>query len=219
MSTYVTQRLARLRTILAGRLVWEEQVALVRRMREWILSTEAILAGEWSADGAWPNASQVAARFDPWIASLAAALQHPEERSEIEQECLSEMVRISCCLRPQLHHCYQQKGLPRTNNDMEGYIRGIKTRYRRISGRKNWNAYLLRYGQSIAYFDWWQRTGLSESDMLVQLRRVDQQKWRVTRMLLRRVQRDRLTIFRFRHKRENFLKTLEARWELTLSGT
>ncbi len=31
-------------------------------------------------------------------------------------------------------------------NEMEGYIRGLKTRYRRISGRKNWNAYLLRYG-------------------------------------------------------------------------
>ena len=42
---------------------------------------------------------------------------------------------------------------PHTNNDMEGSIQGLKTRYRRISGRKNWNSYLLRYERSVAYYD------------------------------------------------------------------
>jgi hypothetical protein len=34
---------------------------------------------------------------------------------------------------------------------MEGCIRVIKTRYRRISGRKNWDGYLLRYGRRVTY--------------------------------------------------------------------
>ncbi len=215
----VRQKLARLREILAGRLAWKDLATTIRRMREWVLSTEHILSGKWASEGAEPNAAQVAARFDPWIASLEARLQPLEGQSEVEQTCLSELVRISRCLRPQLLYCYEVKGLPRTNNDMEGYIRGLKTRYRRVSGRKNWNSYLLRYGQCIAYFDWWQQTGLSELEMLAQLRRVDHQRWRDTRAQFRCVQSDRLAIFRFRHKRDVFLKTLETRWEVSFSGT
>jgi len=47
-------------------------------------------------------------------------------------------------LRSHLVQCYDQEGFPRTNNEMERSIRALKTRYRRISGRKNWNSYLLR---------------------------------------------------------------------------
>ncbi|HEY1348614.1 MAG TPA: hypothetical protein VGF67_03185 [Ktedonobacteraceae bacterium] len=215
----VRQKLTRLREILAGRLAWKGLAATVRRMREWVLSTEHILSGEWATNGVQPDATQVAARFDPWIASLEARLQALEGQREVEQACLAELVRISRSLRPQVLHCYQVKGLPRPNNDMEGYIRGLKTRYRRVSGRKNWNSYLLRSGQSIAYFDWWQRTGLSEPEMLAQLRRVDRQRWRSTRAQFRQGQSDRLTVFRFRHNRDAFLKTLETRWDSTFSGT
>jgi len=35
--------------------------------------------------------------------------------------------------------------------DMERTIRAIKMHYRRISGRKNWNTYLLRWGRCAAY--------------------------------------------------------------------
>lgn len=188
-------------------------------MRGWVLKMESILSGDGASEGVPPNASQVAAQFETWMASLEAHLQSLDGQNEVEQACLAELVRLSRSLRPQLLHCYEVKGLPRTNNDMEGYIRGLKTRYRRVSGRKNWNSYLLRYGQSIAYFDWWQRTGLSEPEMLAQLRRVDRQKWRTTRVQFRQGQHDRLTVFRFRHRREMFLKTLEVRWENTFSGT
>ena len=38
---------------------------------------------------------------------------------------------------------------------MEISIRTLKTRYQRESSRKNWNAYLLRYRSSVAYYEWW----------------------------------------------------------------
>jgi hypothetical protein len=53
-------------------------------------------------------------------------------------------------LRPGLVQCYDIDGFPRTNNEMERTIRAIKMHYRRISGRKNWNNYLLRYGRCVA---------------------------------------------------------------------
>ncbi len=31
----------------------------------------------------------------------------------------------------------------------------MKMHDRRISGRKNWNNYLLRYGRCVAYQEWW----------------------------------------------------------------
>src|SRR5260370_37223857 len=34
---------------------------------------------------------------------------------------------------------------------------GGSTQYRRVSGRKNWNADLLRYGRCVAYADCWEQ--------------------------------------------------------------
>jgi len=70
--------------------------------------------------------------------------------SELEQTCLTEFLQVLTNLRPHLVQCYDRVGFPRTNNDMERSIRGLKTQYRRVSGRKNWNRYLLRYGRSVA---------------------------------------------------------------------
>lgn len=57
---------------------------------------------------------------------------------------LGELTRVLTHLRPYLLLCYDHPGLPRTNNDLERTIRAIKTRYRRISGHKNWNTYLTQ---------------------------------------------------------------------------
>jgi hypothetical protein len=40
---------------------------------------------------------------------------------------------------------------------MERSRRGLKMQYHRVSGRKDWNAYLLRYGHSVAYAFWWEQ--------------------------------------------------------------
>ena len=81
--------------------------------------------------------------------------------SELEQDCLSQFLQQLSHLRPHLVQCYDREGFPRTNNEMERSIRGLKTQYRRISGRKNWNSYLLRYGRCVAYSDWWEQDASS----------------------------------------------------------
>ncbi len=87
---------------------------------------------------------------------------------------------------------------------MERYIRSLKTRYRRISGRKNWNAYQLHYGSCIVYYDWIEQEYLDPASVARMLGHVGHQRWR-------QEQRDQLKMYRLRHKRERYLLEPEAR--------
>jgi hypothetical protein len=185
-------------------------------MHKWVVETEHILSGEWAGEGAVLTNQMVAERFDQHIAILQAKLVSGENLTDTEKECLKHFVETSVSLRPRLICCYDVPNLPRTNNDMERSIRGLKTRYRRISGRKNWNAYLLRYGQSIAYFDFFEQDGLDHDAFIKMFCCVSHQDWRDTREHHRCIQRDRLNVFRFRHKQDAFLHELQDRWEQTL---
>ncbi len=115
-------------------------------------------------------------------------------------------------LRPHLVQCYDREDFPRTNNDMERSIRRLKTRYRRISGRKNWNAYLLRYGRSAAYYEWWEQDAIRRQQLVAQASRLDRTHWRALRRQTTVAQHEQLTRFRFRHKRQPLLAFLEERW-------
>jgi hypothetical protein len=95
---------------------------------------------------------------------------------------------------------------------MERSIRGLKTRYRRISGRKNWNSYLLRYGRSVAYYEWWEQDATRRQQLVEHVSRLEPARWRELRRETTVTQREQLTRFRFRHQREAFLTSLEQRW-------
>ena len=95
---------------------------------------------------------------------------------------------------------------------MERSIRGLKTRYRRISGRKNWNAYLLRYGRCVAYYEWWEQDAIKRQQLVEQAARLDRARWRQMRREAKAAQSEQLKRFRFRHKRETYLCSLEEQW-------
>jgi hypothetical protein len=121
-------------------------------------------------------------------------------------------------MQPHLFAWIQQTGLPRTNNDLERFIRAMKTRYRRMSGRKNWQAYLLRYGQRIAFYEACCLTG----DTLTferHLRRVAFAQWPRARQQHRPLAHRLRTQFRFAHRRPNILRMLEDRWAQALDST
>src|SRR5579864_6862956 len=52
------------------------------------------------------------------------------------------------------------------------------TQYRRISGRKNWNAYLLRYGLCVAYAAWWEQDAAHRLLLEQRTARLDRARWR-----------------------------------------
>jgi len=131
------QKLARLQAIVAERVAWAEQLAQVRRMHGWVLSAEHILDASWAEGGKVVSNETVGSRLDAWREQMAAHLTDGT-LCEQEQECLTEFLQVLSNLRSHLVQCYDREDFPRTNNDMERSIRRLKTRYRRISGRKNW---------------------------------------------------------------------------------
>ncbi len=216
MSELAAQKLARLSAIVAERADFRVQLAQVKRMQQWVLEVEHILDGSWVQGGAQVSNATVGRRLDAWRKQMSRHLTDGT-LSELEQECLTTFLQQLSNLRPHLVQCYNREGFPRTNNEMERSIRGLKTRYRRISGRKNWNSYLLRYGRSVAYYEWWEQDASRRQQLVEQVCRLDRARWRELRRETTVAQREQLTRFRFRHKREAFLFSLEERWATAAS--
>jgi hypothetical protein len=211
VSLRCVQKLARLSAIVAERVAWEKQLGQVKRMRQWVLDAEHMLSGRWVQTGDVVSNATVGARLDAWRQELAKQ-GSDGTLSELEQACLTEFLKVLTNLRPHLVLCYDQQGFPRTNNELERSIRGLKTQYRRVSGRKNWNSYLLRYGRSVAYAIWWEQDAAQQQQLEHHVARLDRTRWRVFQRETKAVQSEQLKRFRFRHKRQQYLASLEARW-------
>jgi hypothetical protein len=208
----VAAKVKRLMTLTARRKDSAEELSAVRRMHERVLQAERILSGDaLQAEGVPISNATVAARFDSWCAGLEEQLCEGQ-MSETERACLEHFVHVTGNMRPQLILCYDLEGLPRTNNEMEGFIRSIKTRYRRLSGRKNWNRYLLRYGRRVAYYEAQMREGASAAEMEERVSGVSHRRWRAARVEQRTRQEEQLKQYRVRHRRRQFLERLEVRW-------
>jgi hypothetical protein len=181
-------------------------------MRQWVLDAEHILSADFLREGSVVTNALVGRRFDVWRAKLARQVRQ-DGLSEEQRRCLQQVLQVLSNQRCHLIQCYDQQDFPRTNHEMERHIRAIKTRYRRISGRKNWNSYLLRYGRCVAFYDWWEQDAERSEQFLHQAAQLDRLTWRKQRKASRVAISCQLKRFRFRHKRQAFLASLEARWE------
>ena len=114
-------KLARLQTIVALREQERPRLASARRMQQWVVEAAARLAGA-DLPPEQQTRETIAARFDAWWQDLAVQGQ-AEEVPAVEQRAIAHFVAVTARLRPHLLECYAVAGLPRTNNDMEGFIR------------------------------------------------------------------------------------------------
>jgi transposase IS66 family protein len=211
VSPVCAQKLARLQVIVAERMAWAESVAQVKRLHDWLLEVEHLLDRSRAQAGEVVNNATVGSRLDRWCEGMRSHLTDGS-LSQLEQECLSECLQVLSNLRPHLVQCYDREDFPRTNNDMERSIRRLKTQYRRVSGRKNWNAYLLRYGRCVAYAAWWEQDTAHQQHLEERAARLDRTRWRQLRRVTTAAQSEQLTRFRFRHQRQSLLASLEERW-------
>jgi len=211
VSPLCAQKLTRLKTIVAERAAWADQLAHVKRLHGWLLEVEHLLDASPAQKGEVVSNAMVGSRLDAWRAQMATRLSDGT-LSDREREYLTEFLQVLSNLRPYLVQCYDREAFPRTNNEMEGSIRRLKTRYRRISGRKNWNAYLLRYGRSVAYYEWWEHDAARRQQLIERASKLDRARWRALRHEATLAQHEQLTRFRFRHRRQVYLASLEARW-------
>jgi hypothetical protein len=211
VSPRVAQKVTRLKAIVAERATWAEPLAQLKRMQHWVVEVEHILDGTCVPANESVSNAMVGQRLDAWREQMSCQLTDGR-LSELEQTCLTQLLQVLSNLRPHLVQCYDREAFPRTNNEMERSIRQLKTRYRRISGRKNWNSYILRYGRSVAYFDWWQQDAARQAQLIEQTAHLDRVQWRQMRHEASVAQSEQLKRFRFRHKRGQYLASLEDRW-------
>ncbi len=204
--------------MLARREQWRDDLALVRRLHADVTAAERLLSGRnLEAIGQSVRNETVRASYQEWCVQLRARLASPT-LGEAERRCLEHFLHVTMNMAPRLFQCYDLPGMPRTNNDMEGFIRSVKTRYRRISGRKNWNRYLIRYGARVAYYEAQARTsGLGALEE--RMRCVPAAAWRRGRAEQTARQQEQLKQYRVRHRRHAFLADLEARWAALESRT
>jgi hypothetical protein len=204
--------------VLARREQWRSDLDLVRRLHADVVAAEAILSGAaLEAVGQPVTNMTVRERYAAWCGHLRVRCADLT-LAETERRCLAHFLHVTTNMAPRLFRCYDMIGMPRTNNDMEGFIRSIKTRYRRISGRMQWNRYLIRYGARVAFYAARARSG-ELGEMTDSLRRVRASRWREGRTEQTARQQEQLKQYRARHRREAFLADLEARWAAVTVGT
>lgn len=204
--------------VIGRREQWRNELGLVRRLQSDVVAAERILSGVSLKEEGQPVTNRsVRARYEVWCEQKRARLVAPDV-AETERRCLAHFLHVTENMSERLFNCYEISGIPRTNNDMEGFICSVKTRYRRISGRKNWNEYLLRYGARVAYYEARVRSG-EVGAVEERLGRVGVYRWRQGRAEQQARQQEQRKQHRVRHRREVFLADLEARWAALEAGT
>jgi len=207
----VTAKRARLLDVISRREQWRDELSLVGRLPADVITAERILSGVTLQQEQQPVTNlSVQRRYEQWCAELRERLTSAT-LSETERRCLSHFLHVTTNMSPRLFNCYDLEAMPRTNNDMEGFIRSVKTRYRRVSGRKNWNRYLIRYGARVAFYEARARTGELD-EMTKRMGRVRAYRWRQGRAEQTARQQEQLKQYRVRHRRDAYLADLEARW-------
>ena len=188
------------------RLPFAAQAELYRRQRQWLIDLEHLLDPE--RDPLKTSAS-VTQAVDHYLVDLLTNSIHDAE----DQRVAEHINKIFRSFWWGLFTCYDVEGLPRTNNELERFIRQIRMGYRRVSGRKNVHDFILRYGVHVALID----PTESLDELLARMDEVDQDEFLKERKRLNLSLLEEAKIHRFQHHRAEYLAELEARWEAALT--
>ena len=187
----------------AYRLPFAAQVERLRRQRQWLIDLERRLDPDQKPK---PTSAEVLQNVEQFLQDLADQVQ--SQADPTDQQVVRHIQTIVRSFGWGLFVCYDVDGLPRTNNELERFMRQIKSGQRRISGRKNVHDWIVRYGAYAACIDDLE----SEPVLLERLQRVADADFQAQRRALSLTLERERTVYRFRHHRAKFLTSLEARW-------
>ena len=113
-------------------------------------------------------------------------------------------------LGPDLYHCYDVPGLPRTDNAMEQFYRQLKAGERRATGHRRSDTFVVRCGGFAAYAA--AASMRSERELCAQLATVSVHACQRARTDLRATQERQTKMHRFHLRPDRYLSDLETRW-------
>ncbi len=200
--------LGRLLKIANLRLPFQTQIESVRRQRQWLIDLDRLLELDQQPK---PTKQSVTQAVDEYLRHLLEQVQQAGIAEE--QVAAGQINTLFRNLWWGLFTCYEVEGLPRTNNELEQFIRRVKMGQRKISGRKNVQDFILRYGSFVAFVDYVE----GEEDLANRLALVPQADFLKERSALNMILVKEQKIHRFRFHRKDFLVDLETRWEKSLS--
>jgi len=195
-----------LTALAAHRLPFAAQVERYRRQRQWLIDLEHLLDPQRDAP---KNTVSVRQAVERYLVELTTGSTHDAD----DQRVADHIYQTFRSFWWGLFTCYDVEGLPRTNNELERFIRQIKMGHRRVSGRKNVHDFILRYGAYAALVD----PSESLDELLARMDDVDQEEFLKERKRLNLTLLEEAKIHRFRHHRADYLAELEARWEAALA--
>ena len=188
------------------RLPFAAQAERYRQQRQWLIDLERLLDTERDPPKTRASVTQA---VDDYLVGLVT-------RNTLDLEDQRVVEHINQIFRSfwwGLFTCYAVEGLPRTNNELERFIRQIRMGNRRVSGRKNVHDFILRYGAYAALID----PAESLEELLARMDEADQEEFLNERKRLNLSLLDEAKIHRFRHHRADYLAELEIRWEAALA--
>jgi len=198
--------LRRLIKIADCRLPFADQVARLRQQRQGLIDLERLLDPSKQPDQPPLTSQSVAQAIDHYLTELLAKVA-----TDMDEENQRVAAHISETFRNRwwgLFTYYDVEDLPRTNNDLETYMRRIKTGHRRVTGRKNVHDFLIRYGCYAACVDYRE----SVDDLLDRLQQVSHEDFLRERRALNTALLREQKRHRFRHHQPAYLHELEERW-------
>lgn len=196
----------RLLALTKHRAPFAAQVERYRRQRQWLIDLEHLLDPERDPPKSSASVRQAVAHY---LSDLTTRSTHDAE----DQRVAEHIHQVFRSFWWGLFTCYDVPGLPRTNNELERFIRQIKMGYRRVSGRKNVHDFIIRYGAYAALVD----SSENLDVLLTRLADVAQEAFLQERNRLNLTLRDEAQIHRFRHHRAEYLAELETRWEAAVA--
>jgi hypothetical protein len=122
---------------------------------------------------------------------------------------VAHFIKVSASSWPGLFHCYEVRGLPRTNNDQEQYFGAARYHQRRASGRIQASAATVVRGAVRVLAATASRLQLFGE---YHLRHPDLERWRQLRRSLDLRHEARRHQGRFRRNPDRYLANLEATW-------
>jgi hypothetical protein len=200
--------LRRLIKIADCRQPFASQVAQLRRQRQWLIDLEHLLDPPEQSDQPPPTSQSVAQAVDRYLTKLLAQV----EMDEADQGVAADIDKTCRERWWGLFTCYDVDGLPRTNNELERYMRRIKSGQRRIVGRKNVHDFIIRYGRYAACVDYQE----SVDELLLRLQRVSQDDFLHERRALDLALLREQKRYRFRHHQDDYFHELEERWAIAV---